>query len=205
MIGAFWQPRSVLIDVDCLRTLPAREVKAGLAEVIKYGAIRDAAFFSWLEENVARINASDPAAIEHAIHESCRIKAEVVSADERESGERAILNFGHTFGHAIENAQGYGTWLHGEAVAAGMVLASRLSQRVCGLPANEAERIVRLIAACDLRTESPKIAFERWAELMSRDKKASDGEIRFVLLEKLGRAVLKNGIAREQWEAALPS
>jgi 3-dehydroquinate synthase len=204
MVGAFWQPRAVLIDVDCLRTLPSRELKAGLAEVIKYGAIRDAGFFSWLEENAARLLASDSVVLEHAIHESCRIKAEIVGADERESGERALLNFGHTFGHAIENAQGYGTWLHGEAVAAGMVIAARLSERVCGLSASDAGRIARLIAACDLPTSPPAIAPERWLDLMGHDKKVSDGAIRFVLLERVGRAVLKSGIGREQWEAALP-
>ena len=194
LVGAFWQPRAVLIDVHCLRTLPQRELKAGLAEVIKYGAIRDAAFFGWLEENVARINAADPAALEHAIYESCRIKAEIVSADERESGERALLNFGHTFGHAIENAQGYGAWLHGEAVAAGIVIASRLSERVCPLSAIDADRIARLIAACDLPTSPPTIAPERWLDLMGHDKKAIDGAIRFVLLEALGRAVLRAGV-----------
>jgi len=190
MIGAFWQPRAVLIDVDCLQTLPQREVKAGLAEVIKYGAIRDAAFFRWLEANAARLLTGDSVALEHSIHESCRIKAEIVSADERESGERALLNFGHTFGHAIENAQGYGAWLHGEAVAAGMVIASRLSERVCGLPANDTDRIMQLIAACDLPTAPPKIARERWLELMAHDKKVSNGKFRFVLLRAVGDATV---------------
>jgi 3-dehydroquinate synthase len=203
MIGAFWQPRAVLIDVDCLQTLPERELKAGLAEVIKYGAIRDADFFHWLEENAARLVAIDTGALEHAIHESCRIKAEIVSADERESGERALLNFGHTFGHAIENAQGYGAWLHGEAVAAGMVMASRLSQRVCGLPANDADRIARLVGACDLPTAPPKIGRERWLELMGRDKKAIDGAMRFVLLKELGRAVLHDRIEAADLAAVL--
>ncbi|MGC1816354.1 MAG: 3-dehydroquinate synthase, partial [Casimicrobiaceae bacterium] len=123
MIGAFWQPRAVLIDTDCLATLPDRELRAGLAEVIKYGAIRDAGFFAWLEANMRALLARDAAALAHAIHRSCEIKAAIVAADERESGERALLNFGHTFGHAIEAAQGYGAWLHGEAVAAGMVCA----------------------------------------------------------------------------------
>ena len=198
MVGAFWQPRAVLIDIDCLRTLPQRELKAGLAEVIKYGAIRDAAFFSWLEKNAARLLAGDSVALEHAIHESCRIKTEIVSADERESGERALLNFGHTFGHAIENAQGYGAWLHGEAVAAGMVIAARLSERVCGLLAGERDRIERLIAACELPTAPPKIAPERWVDLMGHDKKAMEGAMRFVLLEDLGRAVLRAGIESTQ-------
>jgi 3-dehydroquinate synthase len=205
MIGAFWQPRAVLIDVDCLQTLPQRELKAGLAEVIKYGAIRDAAFFTWLEANAARLLAGDNVALEQAINESCRIKAEIVGADERESGERALLNFGHTFGHAIENAQGYGAWLHGEAVAAGMVIASRLSERVCGLPASDAHRVAKLIAACNLPTAPPRIDRERWLELMGRDKKAVGGAMQFVLLEGLGRAVVKLGIEREHCEAALLS
>jgi 3-dehydroquinate synthase len=205
MIGAFWQPRAVLIDVDCLQTLPARELKAGLAEVIKYGAIRDADFFHWLEENAARLVAVDTGALEHAIHESCRIKAEIVSADERESGERALLNFGHTFGHAIENAQGYGAWLHGEAVAAGMVIASRLSERVCGLPANDADRITQLIAACDLPTAPPKIARARWLDLMSHDKKVSDGHLRLVLLRAVGDATVTGNFDLKALEATLAS
>jgi 3-dehydroquinate synthase len=203
MIGAFWQPRAVLIDVDCLRTLPPRELKAGLAEVIKYGAIRDASFFRWLEENAPSLVAGDAAALEHAIHASCRIKAEIVSADERESGERALLNFGHTFGHAIEAAQGYGAWLHGEAVAAGMVIASRLSTRVCGLPQEDADRIEKLVAACGLPSAPPRMTLDRWREWMGRDKKVTDGTVRFVLLEGLGRAVARSNIDARDLEAAL--
>jgi len=195
MIGAFWQPRAVLIDTDCLRTLPAREVTAGLAEVIKYGAIRDAAFFDWLEANAAKVAAGDGDAQLHAIHESCRIKAEVVGADEREAGERAILNFGHTFGHAIEAEQGYGTWLHGEAVAAGMVLAARLSERVCGLAAADARRVRDLVGAVGLPVAPPPISGERWRTLMGRDKKVADGRIRFVLLKALGDAHVRSGVA----------
>ena len=197
LIGAFWQPRAVLIDVECLRTLPARDLKAGLAEVIKYGAIRDAAFFDWLERNARQLVERDPVALEHAIHTSCRIKADIVAADERETGERALLNFGHTFGHAIETAEGYGTWLHGEAVAAGMVLAARLSERVCGLRAGDRDRIMRLVDASDLPTSPPKMAPARWLELMSRDKKVTDGAMRFVLLEALGRAVVRSDVANE--------
>src|SRR6185437_549158 len=141
MIGAFWQPRAVLIDVDCLATLPDREFRAGLAEVIKYGAIRDGAFFAWLEGAIGALVARDGEALVHAIERSCTIKAAVVAADEREAGERAILNFGHTFGHAIEAVAGYGNWLHGEAVAAGMVCAARLSARSCGLRANDVARL----------------------------------------------------------------
>ena len=194
MVGAFWQPRTVIIDVECLQTLPARELKAGLAEVIKHGAIRDAVFFGWLEQNAAKLVSGDRVALEHAIERSCAIKAEIVSADERESGERALLNFGHTFGHAIEAAQGYGAWLHGEAVAAGMVMASRLSERVCGLPRHDAERVEHLVAACGLPAAPPKIPVERWLDLMGHDKKISDGKIRFVLLEAIGRAMVRTGI-----------
>ena len=205
MIGAFWQPRAVLIDTDCLRTLPARETTAGLAEVIKYGAIRDAAFFAWLESNLARMRGGDVEALTHAIFESCRIKADVVGADEREAGERAILNFGHTFGHAIEAAQGYGRWLHGEAVAAGMVVAARLSERVCGLPAADSRRLHGLVGAAGLPTEPPAMASERWLELMSRDKKVTDGRLRFVLLERIGAAILRNDIEPEELAAAVTS
>ena len=203
MIGAFWQPRAVLIDVECLRTLPARELKAGLAEVIKYGAIRDADFFRWLEDNAARLVAADPPTLERAIDESCRIKAQIVGADEREAGERALLNFGHTFGHAIEAAEGFGAWLHGEAVAAGMVLGARLSERVCGLTAADRDRIARLIAASDLPTSPPKIGPQRWLQLMSHDKKVTDGTMRFVLLEELGRAAIRSDVSTEDLAAAL--
>ena len=194
MIGSFWQPRAVLVDTDCLRTLPDRELAAGLAEVIKAGAIRDRAFFDWLDGAVAAIVARDAAALEHAIFESCRIKAEVVAADEHETGERALLNFGHTFGHAIENAAGYGVWLHGEAVAAGMVIAGRLSTRVCGLAADEAQRLEALLARAQLPVVPPALPLTRWLELMGRDKKVESGLIRFILLERLGRAVIRAGV-----------
>ena len=191
MIGAFWQPRAVLIDTAVLATLPARELRAGIAEVIKYGAIRDADFFAWLEASMPALLAKDAAALTHAIHRSCAIKAEIVAADEREAGERALLNFGHTFGHAIEAALGYGEWLHGEAVAAGMVCAARLSGRVCGLDAEETARLARLIAAAGLPTEPPDIPAERWLDLMRRDKKVESGAMRFVVLERLGAAVVR--------------
>jgi 3-dehydroquinate synthase len=188
MIGAFWQPRAVLIDTAVLKTLPERELRAGIAEVIKYGAIRDAEFFAWLEANMPALLAKDRAALTHAIHRSCEIKAEIVAADEREAGERALLNFGHTFGHAIEAAQGYGEWLHGEAVAAGMVCAARLSERVCGLDAAATRRLVNLIACAGLPTTSPRIPAGRWLELMRRDKKVEGGAMRFVVLDQLGHA-----------------
>jgi 3-dehydroquinate synthase len=188
MIGAFHQPSAVLIDTDCLATLPPRELAAGLAEVVKHGAIRDAAFFEWLERSAAALLARDAGALAHAIYESCRIKAEVVAADERETGDRALLNFGHTFGHAIETATGYGTWLHGEAVGAGMVLAARLSERVLGLPAGDTSRLRAVLAAMKVPLVPPLLSLPRWVELMQRDKKAIAGRMRFVLLEALGRA-----------------
>jgi 3-dehydroquinate synthase len=203
MIGAFWQPHAVLIDTIVLRTLPGRELRAGVAEVIKYGAIRDAEFFAWLEANMRALLAKDADALSHAILRSCEIKAEIVVADERETGERALLNFGHTFGHAIETAQGYGAWLHGEAVAAGMVCAARLAQRVCGLSDDDARRIAALIAAAELPTAPPAIAPDRWLELMERDKKVQSGVLRFVLLERLGHAVVRGDVARHDVAAAL--
>jgi 3-dehydroquinate synthase len=203
MIGAFWQPRAVLIDTSVLRTLPDRELSAGLAEVIKYGAIRDAAFFSWLEANMNALLAKNDEALTHAIVCSCEIKAEIVAADERESGERALLNFGHTFGHAIEVAQGYGEWLHGEAVGAGMVCAAHLSQRVLSFDAQQAERLVALVARAKLPTSPPRIAPSRWLELMQRDKKVQAGALRFVLLERLGEAVVRGDVSQDEVTSVL--
>jgi 3-dehydroquinate synthase len=194
LIGAFWQPRAVLIDTGVLATLPDRELHSGLAEVIKYGAIRDEAFFAWLEERMPALLARDTPALAHAIETSCAIKARIVAADEREAGERALLNFGHTFGHAIEAAQGYGEWLHGEAVAAGMVCAARLSQRACGLDNHAMARLVNLVAAARLPASPPKIATPRWLELMRHDKKVESGALRFVLLERLGHAVVRSDV-----------
>ena len=194
MIGAFYQPRAVLIDTQCLSTLPEREVAAGLAEVIKYGAIRDAAFFAWLEGNADALVARDPAALAHAIHESCRIKAAIVAADEREEGERALLNFGHTFGHAIENGVGYGEWLHGEAVAAGMVVAARVSQRVGRIARGDADRLQALVARAGLPVSVPALGFERWKSLLARDKKVALGTVRYVLLDAIGKAVIVAGL-----------
>ena len=191
MIGAFYQPVRVVCDLDVLATLPARELAAGLAEVIKYGPIRDDGFLGWIEQNLAGLLARDAAALMHAVRRSCEIKAEVVGADERESGERAILNFGHTFGHAIEAGLGYGTWLHGEAVACGMVLAAHLSADLGLVPLAYAERLRSLLARAGLPTRAPALAPAKWLELMRLDKKAEAGEIRFVLVEHPGRAVLR--------------
>ena len=182
LVGAFHQPQVVLIDTATLETLPDRELKAGLAEVIKYGAICDAEFFSWLEANMTGLLQRDPEVLAHAIHRSCELKAEVVAEDEREAGRRAILNFGHTFGHAIEHCQGYGEWLHGEAVAAGMVMAARLS----GIPGNDVERLANLIASAGLPVEPPPIAPEDWTGAMGLDKKVQSKRLRFVLLDAIG-------------------
>jgi 3-dehydroquinate synthase len=204
MIGAFYQPSAVIIDSATLSTLPDREYASGLAEVVKYGAIRSPELFAWLESNVEPLLGRDDAALAHAIHESCRIKAEIVAADERETGERALLNFGHTFGHAIEVGTGYGTWLHGEAVAAGMVLAAELSVRVLGLPCAERNRLQALLERVKLPTRAPALGVERYLELISRDKKVEASVMRFVLLEALGRATIGAGIADEDLRGVLP-
>jgi len=188
MIGAFYQPQAVIIDTDTLATLPDRELRAGLAEVIKYGIIRDLPFFEWLEANVERLLARDADSLAYAIERSCRNKAEVVEADERESGERMLLNFGHTFGHAIETGLGYGTWLHGEAVAAGMVLASRLSRGLGLIDAAACERLTALIERAGLPIAAPNLGVARYRELIARDKKSAGGPGRFILLRGLGAA-----------------
>ena len=186
MIGAFYQPQAVLADTATLDTLPPRELAAGLAEVIKYGAIMDLPFFEWLENNIGRLNARDPAALAHAIRRSCELKAEVVRQDEREGGLRAILNFGHTFGHAIEAGLGYGQWLHGEAVGCGMVMAADLSLRLGHIDGAARDRVTALVKAAGLPTLAPDFPVERWIELMEVDKKAEGGEIRFILMKPLG-------------------
>jgi 3-dehydroquinate synthase len=188
MIGAFYQPVRVLADLDVLRTLPHREVAAGLAEVIKYGPIADAAFLEWIEAHVEDLVALDPAVLAHAVRRSCEIKADVVAQDEREGGLRAILNFGHTFGHAIEAGLGYGEWLHGEAVGCGMVMAADLSVRLGQLDPAELPRLERLVARAGLPVRGPRLGAARYLELMRHDKKAEAGEIRFVVLDGLGRA-----------------
>jgi len=203
MVGAFHQPAAVLIDTDCLATLPARELCAGLAEVVKHGAIRDAAFFEWLERAAPLLVARDGDALAHAILASCRIKAAVVAADERETGERALLNFGHTFGHAIETATGYGTWLHGEAVGAGMALAARLSERVLAFPRADTERLCALLRTLGVPLEPPVLPLARWLELMQRDKKTVGGRLRFILLDALGRARIVGDVPQDDVAAVL--
>jgi 3-dehydroquinate synthase len=191
MVGAFHQPLLVVCDTDTLATLPKRELSAGLAEVIKYGPIFDMRFMEWIELNLERLLAGDPSVLGHAIKRSCEIKALVVAADERETGQRAILNFGHTFGHAIEAGLGYGQWLHGEAVGCGMVMAACLSQRLGLVDGGFVERLTRLIANAGLPTVGPNLGVRRYLELMRVDKKTDAGEIRFVLIDGPGNAVLR--------------
>lgn len=190
MIGAFYQPQAVIADTSTLNTLPARELSAGLSEVIKHGAIIDASFFDWIEANIARLVAKDADALAYAIKRSCEIKADVVRQDEREGGLRAILNFGHTFGHAIEAGMGYGVWLHGEAVGCGMVMAADLSHRLGFIDAQSKERIVAVVKAAGLPIVAPDIGVARWLELMEVDKKNEGGEIKFILLKPLGASII---------------
>jgi 3-dehydroquinate synthase len=180
----------VIADTDTLGTLPDRELHAGLAEVIKYGLICDAAFFAWLESNIDALLARAPAALTHAIYRSCQIKAEIVGRDEREQGERALLNLGHTFGHAIESATGYVEWLHGEAVATGLLIAADMSRRLGKLDASIVERLRRLLRRASLPVDAPRIGAARALDFMRVDKKVQAGRVRLVLLEALGRAVI---------------
>lgn len=189
MIGAFHQPQAVLIDTNTLHTLPAREFAAGLAEVVKYGLIGDESFYRWLQSNMPQLLAREEAALAEAIERSCASKAQIVAVDEREGGLRAILNFGHTFGHAIETFEGYGTWLHGEAVAAGMVLAMRLSAKRSWIADSEVSDFERLLRSMNLPTEPPaRMSSEDFLDLMGRDKKVIDGRLRLVLLAAIGEA-----------------
>lgn len=190
MIGAFYQPQAVIADTSTLNTLPARELSAGLAEVIKHGAIIDARFFDWIEDNIAKLIARDADALAYAIQHSCEIKADVVHQDEREGGLRAILNFGHTFGHAIEAGLGYGEWLHGEAVGCGMVMAADLSHRLGFIDASTKTRITALVKAAGLPAIAPDLGAERWLELMQVDKKNEGGQIKFILIKPLGTPVI---------------
>jgi len=197
MIGAFYQPQLVLADTDTLDTLPDNELAAGIAEVIKYGLIRDLPFFEWLEQNMDKLLARDTEALQYAIARSCRNKAEIVAADERESGERALLNLGHTFGHAIESGMGYGNWLHGEGVAAGTVMAADLSQRLGWIGAPDMARIRSLFERAGLPTIAPDLGAEKYLELMGLDKKVEGGKMRFVLLREIGRAVVYGDVPAE--------
>jgi 3-dehydroquinate synthase len=192
MIGAFYQPQAVLADTATLNTLPLRELSAGLAEVIKHGAIIDAPFFAWIEQNIGALMARDLMALSYAIQRSCEIKAEVVRQDEREGGLRAILNFGHTFGHAIESGMGYGVWLHGEAVGCGMVMAADLSCRLGYIDTSTRDRVTALVRAAGLPVIAPNLGVQRWLELMQVDKKNEGGEIKFILMKPLGAPLITN-------------
>ncbi len=203
MIGAFYQPRLVLADTAVLKTLPPRELSAGLAEVIKHGLIRDEAFVAWLEQNVEKLLACDAEALAHAVRRCCEIKAAVVAEDERETGVRALLNFGHTFGHAIESGLGYGEWLHGEAVAAGMAQAADLSRRMGYIGRAEVERVVALLRRAGLPVAQPGIAPARLLELMAVDKKTEGGRLRFVLLDRIGAASIRGDVPPDMLQQAL--
>lgn len=203
MIGAFYQPQVVLADIDTLKTLPTREFSAGVAEVIKYGLIRDADFFDWLETNMEKLMALDEAVLSYAIYRSCQNKAEVVARDEHENGERALLNLGHTFGHAIENAMGYGVWLHGEAVAAGTMLAADLSKRMGWLTSQDVQRIHAIFSAANLPLNAPKLGVEKYLDLMQLDKKVSDGKIRLVLQQGIGKSVITSDYDVDQLKKTL--
>jgi 3-dehydroquinate synthase len=198
MIGAFHQPGLVLADIGALVTLPDRELSAGLAEIIKYGLIRDSGFLAWLEANMSGLKARDVALLEEAVYRSCVHKAEVVAADEQEHGERALLNLGHTFGHAIETGLGYGKWLHGEAVAAGSVMAARLSARLGWLKEADVARVEAILRAAGLPVRGPKLGAARYLELMRHDKKVQNGKLRLVLLQSIGQAVVSDQID-EAW------
>jgi 3-dehydroquinate synthase len=204
MIGAFYQPRSVLIDTNSLRTLPDREFAAGMAEVIKYGLIADEAFFGWLEDNIEALMARDEAALQYAIATSCQTKANVVAQDEREGGIRAILNLGHTFGHAIETATQYSTYLHGEAVAVGMLMAMDLSHRLGAVSEQDCQRTLALIERCGLPVLSPQgMSLSTYMSLMAVDKKVLDGSLRLVLLKRLGEAYVGSDFSAAALEATL--
>jgi len=203
MIGAFYQPQLVLADIDTLKTLPPREFSAGMAEVIKYGLMRDTEFFDWLEHNLSALMSQDEQALSYAIYRSCQNKADLVALDEREQGDRALLNLGHTFGHAIENAMGYGVWLHGEAVAAGTILAADLSRRLGWLTATDTARVTAILKAANLPIAAPNLGVERYLDLMGHDKKVEDGKIRLVLQQGIGKAVISSDYAADQLKDTL--
>ena len=203
LIGAFHQPRAVLADTDALATLPERELQSGLAEIIKYALICDEAFLVWLEHNMDALRRREPSVLERAIFRSCQIKAQIVGRDEREHGERALLNLGHTFGHAVEAATGYTEWLHGEAVGVGLVMAASLSQRLGRLAAKDVERVTELLQRAGLRTVPPQVGAARAAEFMSIDKKVRRGRVRLVLLSKLGEAYLSDDYPEPDLHATL--
>ncbi len=204
MIGAFYQPKAVIADTDTLNTLPDRELSAGIAEIIKYGLICNADFFSWLEQNMQALLNRDKQALTYAIEVSCQTKADVVAADERESGKRALLNLGHTFGHAIENAMGYGAWLHGEAVAAGMCIAATMSKQMGWMSDQDTQKTINLIELAKLPIKAPEsMTAEKFLELMSVDKKVLNGVLRLVLMKGIGQALVTDDFTAEDLNKAI--
>jgi 3-dehydroquinate synthase len=203
MIGAFHQPLAVVADIDTLSSLPDRELAAGIAEIIKYGLIRDPAFFEWLENNIDRLLAREPQALAQAIECSCRNKSEIVAVDEREAGLRALLNYGHTFGHAIEAGLGYGVWLHGEAIACGMVIAAQLSQRIGLITQEDTGRVIDILKRARLPITAPDFGTERYFDLMGHDKKVESGRIRFVLLRRIGEAFVTDEVPADALDEVL--
>ncbi len=203
MIGAFWQPQLVLADMNTLCTLPKRELSAGMAEVIKYALIADIEFLAWLEENMKAMMALDLSVLAVAVKKCCQLKADIVAQDERESGVRALLNFGHTFGHVIETYMGYGNWLHGEAVAVGMLQASRLSNMLGWITQAEVERVENILISANLPIQAPNIPVEKALELMSHDKKSVSGQVRLILLKEIGKAVVTTDFQQEQLKSVL--
>lgn len=203
MIGAFYQPQAVLADLGCLKTLPPREFSAGMGEVIKYALLGDADFLVWLENNIVPLMAQQTDVLAEAVYHCCRMKAEIVAQDEKEQGIRAHLNLGHTFAHAIETEMGYGNWLHGEAVAAGTVLACRLSEQLGYLNSTDTERVCRLLQAAGLPTEPPTMSLATWITHMQHDKKVQNGHLRFVVLQHLGQAAIADNIDASTLQTAL--
>ena len=203
MIGAFWQPQMVLADMHTLTTLPKRELSAGMAEVIKYALIMDSTFLSWLEDNMSALMALDKDILAQAVARCCQYKADIVAQDERESGKRALLNFGHTFGHVIETHEGYGQWLHGEAVAVGMIQASQLSEKMGWITEQEVGRIINILKSALLPIKPPCIDTQIALDLMQHDKKVKSGQIRLILLKSVGEAVVTADFEQAQLEAVL--
>lgn len=203
MIGAFWQPQMVLADMHTLTTLPQRELSAGMAEVIKYALIMDADFLTWLEDNMSALMSLDKVALAEAVARCCQYKADIVAQDERESGKRALLNFGHTFGHVIETHEGYGKWLHGEAVAAGMVQAAQLSQQMGWISEQDVQRISEVLQAAHLPIKPPAIDTQTTLGLMQHDKKVKSGQVRLILLKSVGEAVVTADFDQTLLEAVL--
>ncbi len=204
MIGAFYQPRAVIADTATLSTLEDRQLSSGIAEIIKYGLIRDIEFLQWLEENLDRLLDREPEALAYAIERSCKNKAEIVAADEKESGQRALLNLGHTFGHAIETGMGYGVWLHGEAIASGMVMAARLSYTLGWISENDVSRVVNILERANLPVKAPQnMSADRFIELMAIDKKVSDGVLKLVLYKAVGHAVTSKDYTEEALREAI--